>query len=121
MASSQEFVRFVCARLNRAGTIEFVNLFGDYGLYCDGKSIGLIRDDCLYLKPTEPGKRLLGRFLEEVVLTEGGKPYYRIDYLDDEDELVELVRATWSALPESRSRKRRQQTAEPVCDPSDSH
>lgn len=108
MASSQDFVQFVCDRLKRAGRIEAVKLFGDYGIYCDEKSIGLIHEDCLYLKPTEPGKRLLGRFLEEVVLSEGGKPYYRIDYLDDEDELEELVRATWMALPKGRARRRKE-------------
>ncbi len=107
MASSQEFVHFVCTRLSRAGQIEAVNLFGDYGIYCDGKSIGLIRDDHFYLKPTEPGKKLLGRFLEEEILSEGGRPYYRIDYLDDEDELVELVRASWTALPEAGPRRRK--------------
>ena len=107
MASSQEFVELVCSRLRGAGEIEAVKLFGDYGIYCDGKSIGLIHDDCFYLKPTEPGKELLGRFLEEAVPLEGGKIYYQIDYLDDVDELVELVRATWEALPEGKPRRRK--------------
>lgn len=53
----------MCTQLERAGTIEAVKLFGDYGVYCDGKVIGLICDDCFYLKPTEPGRKLLGRFL----------------------------------------------------------
>ncbi len=109
MASSREFVDFVCTQLERAGTIEAVKLFGDYGVYCDGKVIGLICDDCFYLKPTEPGRKLLGRFLEEAVPYEGGRSYYRIDYLDDADELAELVRATWAVLPEARPRRRKLQ------------
>ena len=34
-------------------------MFGDYGIYCDGKVFGLICDDKFFLKPTETIRPLL--------------------------------------------------------------
>ncbi|HHS82096.1 MAG TPA: competence protein TfoX, partial [Devosia sp.] len=42
MASSQEFVDFVVEQMGGAGTISARKMFGEYGVYCDGKLIGLV-------------------------------------------------------------------------------
>ena len=108
MPSRKEFVDFVCQQISGAGKIELANLFGDYGVYCDGKSVGMICNNAFYLRPTDAGRRLLGKFLEEEVPMEGGKTYFRIDYLDDAEELVELLQATRDAVPAGKPRHRHQ-------------
>ena len=37
MASSLSYVEFLMEQLSGAGTITFRRMFGEYGLYCDGK------------------------------------------------------------------------------------
>ena len=58
MASSLEFVQYAADQLSDAGTISYRKMFGEYGLYCDGKFFGCICDDQFFVKMTEAGKRL---------------------------------------------------------------
>ena len=37
MASKIEFVEFVVDQMKEAGTITYRKMFGEYGIYCDGK------------------------------------------------------------------------------------
>ena len=42
MASSEEFVCYVCGQLADAGKITCKRMFGEYGLWCDGKFFATI-------------------------------------------------------------------------------
>ncbi len=53
MASNTDFVQYIADQCSGAGEIMVKKMFGDYGIYCDGKIFGLICDDCFYLKPTD--------------------------------------------------------------------
>ncbi|MDY3617908.1 TfoX/Sxy family protein [Agathobaculum sp.] len=105
MASTLEFVQYVCDQLSEAGTITFKRMFGEFGLYCDGKFFATVEDDQLCLKMTEAGKELLG---EPVVIEpHEGAHYFYIENLDDRTFLGRLVRATCGALPARKPRKRK--------------
>ena len=56
MASSIDFVQYIADQCSGAADITARKMFGDYGLYCDGKIVGLICDDRLYVKPTEAAR-----------------------------------------------------------------
>ena len=99
MASNTDFVQYVIDQCAGAGEITVKKMFGDYGFYCDGKIIGLICDDCLYLKPTEAGRSLL-RTVELRPPYDGAKDYFLIADVDDSDYLITLVRETCRALAE---------------------
>ena len=43
MASKIEFVEFMADQLKDAGTITYKKMFGEYGIYCDGKIFALMR------------------------------------------------------------------------------
>ncbi len=79
-------------------------MFGDYGIYCDGKIFGLISDNGFYVKPTEAGRRMLRR-LDLRPPYEGAKPYFYIEDVDDWDYLSSLVRETCKELPEPKKKK----------------
>ena len=85
MASSKDFVQFVAEQCGGAGEITARKMFGDYGIYCDGKIFGLICDDPPY---------------------DGAKDYFYIADVDDRDSLSMLVRETCKALPASKPKKR---------------
>lgn len=59
MASNADFVQYIADQCGGAGEIVTKKMFGDYGIYCNGKIFGLICDDRFYLKPTEAVRSLL--------------------------------------------------------------
>lgn len=106
MSSNADFVQYIADQCSGAGEIITKKMFGDYGIYCDGKIFGLICDDRFYLKPTDAVRPML----REVVLRppyDGAKDYFYITDVDDRDYLSGLVKETCKALPEPRPKKRK--------------
>jgi TfoX/Sxy family transcriptional regulator of competence genes len=102
MASNSDFVQYIADQCSGAGEIVAKKMFGDYGIYCNGKIFGLICDDCFYLKPTEVVRPLL-RVVDMRPPYEGAKDYFYIADVDDRDYLTTIVRETCKALPEPKS------------------
>lgn len=105
MASNTDFVQYIVDQCSDAGEIVAKKMFGDYGIYCDGKIFGLICDDCFYVKLTEAGRALL-KTVDMRPPYEGAKDYFYIADVDDRDYLSTLVRETCKALPAPKVRKR---------------
>ena len=105
MASNIDFVQYITDQCAGAGEITAKIMFGDYGIYCNGKIFGLICDDRFYLKPTETVRPLL-RVVEMRPPYDGAKDYYFIADVDDHDYLSLLVRETCKVLPEPKPRKK---------------
>ena len=107
MASAQSTVDFLLDQMAEAGAVSARKMFGEYGLYCDGKMVGLICDDQLYLKPTAARRALVGAVTEGTPYP-GAKPQLLIagDRWDDPHWLSALVRATAAALPLPARRRR---------------
>ena len=106
MAYSREFVDYVVEQLSGAGEIRYRAMFGEYGLYLDGKFFAMVCDNQLLFKDTEAGRRAA----PELALAEpypGAKPCLAADNLDDREKLTRLARATCDALPLPKPRKRR--------------
>lgn len=106
MASRPEFVQYVTDQLREAGEITYKKMFGEYGLYCDGKIIGLICSDQFFLKMTEAGKAVCPD-LEEAPPYHGAKPYFLIEDIDNRMLLTELVRETYLELPVPKPKKKK--------------
>ena len=49
MSSSQEFVQYAADQCSGAGRITYRKMFGEYGMYCDGKIFALICDDQFFI------------------------------------------------------------------------
>jgi TfoX/Sxy family transcriptional regulator of competence genes len=79
-------------------------MFGDYGIYCNGKIIGLICDNRFFLKPTENVHHLL-RKEDMCPPYEGAKEYFHIEDVDDHEYLSMLVRETYKMLPDPKLKK----------------
>ncbi len=105
MASSQEFVDFVCDQLRGVGAVSSRKMFGEYAIYVGNKVVALVCDDRLFLKPTAAGRALIGTPAEAPPYP-GAKPYFVVDdYLDDPDFLARLVLATEAEVPEPKPKK----------------
>lgn len=106
MASRPEYAEYVADQMRDAGNITYRKMFGEYGVYCDGKIFALICDDQLYLKITEAGRAVCPD-LEEAPPYEGAKPYFLIEEVDDREFLTRLVAETCRELPEPKPKKRK--------------
>ena len=107
MASDQNFVDFVLDQINNAGDIVAKKMFGEYGLYADGKLFGLICDNKLFIKPTLSGREFIGNVVEAPPY-EGAKPSFLIeDKVEDADWLSELIRITLKELPAPKPEKQK--------------
>ncbi len=104
MASNSDFVQYIADQCSGAGEITVKKMFGDYGIYCDGKIFGLICDDCFYLKPTEEVRPLM-RVVDMRPPYEGAKNYFYIADVDAHDYLSLLGRETCKGLREPKPKK----------------
>jgi DNA transformation protein len=106
VSSQQKTVDYILEQAAGAGTVTAKKMFGEYGMYCDGKIIALICDDQLFIKPTAAGRGYLGEVTDGEPFP-GAKPYFLIegDRWDDADWLAGLVKATADDLPLPKPKK----------------
>lgn len=113
MASSPDVVEYICFQLRHAGDISFKKMFGEYGVYCDRKFFGLVCDNQLFVKITEPGLNMLPE-QEQGCPYPGARPHFLMTELDDDQALSSLVRETCSVLaaPDVLSGKKKKASGE---------
>ena len=106
MASTKEFMDYVTDQLSDIN-ITTKRMFGEYGVYYNGKIFGLVCDDQLFVKVTEVGKSLSP---EPVYAPpyKGAKDYLLIDNLEDRNFLRELIVKTCDELPMPKPKKKKQ-------------
>ncbi|MBQ7254025.1 MAG: TfoX/Sxy family protein [Bacteroidales bacterium] len=104
MASNTDFVQYIVDQCSGAGDIAVKKMMGDYCIYCNGILFGLICDNNLFVKVTEPGRAVLR---EEILRPPypGAREYFYITDVDDSDYLEKLVRVTLPALADPRAKK----------------
>lgn len=101
MASDLSFVEYVIEQASGAGKITCKKMFGDYGIYCNDKIVGVICDNILYIKKTQAGTATCPK-LEEGSPYDGAKPHFVFDDVDDRETLARFIRATCDELPVSK-------------------
>jgi TfoX/Sxy family transcriptional regulator of competence genes len=106
MASKQSTVDVIVQRIAAAGVIHAKKMFGEYGIYCDGKIVALVCDDQLFVKPTEAGSEFIGDTVESCPYP-GAKPYFLIaqDKWDDRKWMARLIKVSAAELPLPKPKK----------------
>lgn len=100
MATSQSTIEYILEQMAEAGVVTAKKMFGEYGLYCDGKIVALVCEDQLFVKPTKGGRAFIGE-CEERPPYKGAKPYLYIsgEDWDDHEWLSSLIKISASELP----------------------
>ncbi len=105
MASDKDQLRFVMDQIGKAGMVTAKSMFGEYGIYCDGKIVALFCDNQLFVKPTEEGRSYIQNPVEAPPYP-GAKPYFLIEEkIEDREWVSELIRLTAEALPLPMNKK----------------
>ena len=112
MASDREFVTFVCEQLRGAGEISSLRMFGEAAIYLEGKVVGLVCDNQLFLKATEPGRAKIGSPVEAPPFP-GASNWFLMTDLDDPEFLADLARTTAEALPAPKIKTKKTRRSKP--------
>lgn len=105
MATDAATVEFLLGQMAGAGPVTARKMFGEYGLYLDGKMVASVNDDRLFLKDLAPVRALLAA-PELAPPYPGAKPQLVIEAeVDDPEALAALIRAAWAALPVPKPKK----------------
>ena len=100
-----EFNEFVREIFSAAGDIVIRSMMGGYLIYFNGKLIGDICDNELFLKRTPTSDRLLADS-ELRYPYEGSKTLMHVfDKFEDSDLIAELLGGMYAELPENKPKK----------------
>ncbi len=78
MATAKETVSFILEKLGNPSRFSTRAMFGEYALYADGKVVGLICDNQLYVKIL-PESSDLEKVCEKDSAYPGSKPFYLVE------------------------------------------
>ena len=100
-----EFNEYVRDRFSEFGDIVIKSMMGGYLVYYNGKLIGDICDNEMFLKRTPTSDRLLAES-ELRYPYEGSKTLMHVfDRFEDTDLIAELMEGMYAELPEKKSKK----------------
>lgn len=111
MATQRRTIDCLLEQAAGAGALAAKPVFGEYGVYVDGKWVGSVCDDRLFVKPT-PSGRAHAEPVSDAPRCTGAKPQMLIepDRWDDAEWLGKLLRLTTAELLKPKSRKPRRDT-----------
>ena len=95
MATTKDYIEYVCERLHGAGGLRYRKMFGEYMVYINDKPVLLVCDNTVFVKIAERG-----------LPYEGAKEHYILD-IDDTDlaRQVVAVLETVTPLPKPKKKK----------------
>ena len=105
MASSSEYIAFVCEQIEGTGAVRSRKMFGDYMIYVNDKPVLLVCDNTAYVKKLPAVAGLL-QDAECGVPYDGAKEHYILDIENRElsREVVTALEAV-TPLPKKKGKK----------------
>lgn len=101
MASSQEYIDYVCAQLEGAGILRCRRMMGEGVVYVDEKCVILVCDNICYVKKVPELEPLMAD-AECGCPFEGAKEHYILD-IDHRNHAVMVARVLAEVLPYPKS------------------
>lgn len=104
MATSKEFHDYIVENLQKAGEISTRKMMGEYCVYYQGKLIGDIYDNTLFLKPTEAVLRLMPE-AERAYPYDGSRTLMAVvDDVENTKLMTEVLQEMYMELPEPKKK-----------------
>lgn len=110
MATSPDFIEYVCEQISGAGAIRYKKMFGEYMVYVEEKPILLVCDNTVYVK-------ILDCIRDKMKEAQKGFPYdrakehYILD-IDNREFSQEIIALLLPYIPIPKPRKKKQRTIE---------
>lgn len=102
MATTQDFIEFVCDQIRGSGMIRYRKMFGEYMVYVNDKPILLVCDNTVYVKQLDAVSSLM-KHADTAVPYAGAKEHYILD-IENRTLAVKIVEILEpiTALPKSK-------------------
>jgi TfoX/Sxy family transcriptional regulator of competence genes len=104
MATTLDYVKYVCEQIKNSGAVRFKKMFGDYMVYVNEKPILLVCDNTVFVKIL-PCVDTLMASAEKGFPYEGAKEHYVLD-IDNAELACEIVAALLPVTPPPKPRKK---------------
>ena len=106
MATQKETMEFILDKLRDRGRFTARAMFGEYALYADGKVVGLVCDDLLYVKVV-PASEALESQCEKGHPFPGARPHYVVEesQLSTVHELPQILSEIGRTRPVKKAKK----------------
>ena len=103
MATTQDFIEFVCERIGGGYAVRYRKMFGEYMVYVNDKPVLLVCDNCVYVKKLPQLDELM-QGAECGLPYEGTKEHYILDM--ENDSLVgEVIAVLEKVTPLPKKKK----------------
>ena len=105
MATTKDYIEYVCERLHGAGGLRYRKMFGEYMVYVNDKPVLLVCDNTVFVKIVPELDALMagaGRGLPY----EGAKEHYILD-IDDADLARQVVAVLEAVTPLPKPKKKK--------------
>lgn len=107
MATSAEFVEFVASQIGLGDRMACKKMFGEFGLYVDGRLIALVCDNSLFIKPSRASSERTPALPAQAPYPDAKDYVLADELLDDPDALRQLIIATARLMPPPKPPKPR--------------
>jgi TfoX/Sxy family transcriptional regulator of competence genes len=105
MATTSDFIAYVCDQIADRGAVRSKKMFGEYMVYVNNKPLLLVCDNCVYVKPRPELAQLLAG-ADMGAPYSGAKPHYIAD-ADDRELLRAVVDILEPITPVPTPRKKK--------------
>ena len=100
MATTKDYIEYVCERLHGAGGLRYRKMFGEYMVYVNDKPVLLVCDNTVFVKIV-PELAALMADAEHGLPYEGAKEHYILDIARQVVAVLETV----TPLPKPKKKK----------------
>ena len=105
MATSKDYIEFVCEQLEGIESVTCRKMFGEYMVYVNGKPLLLVCDNAVMVKKA-PELAALMQDAPDAVPYEGAKPHYLLD-IENRELVCEAIAILEPITPLPRKRTKR--------------
>lgn len=105
MATTLDYINYVCEQLDGIGEIRYRKMFGEYMVYLNDKPVVTVCDDTAFVKKLECIKELMQN-AQCGFPYDGAKEHYILD-IDNSDFSKEVVLKIEEVTPLPKSRKKK--------------
>lgn len=105
MATSQDYIEFVCGQIKGDYSVRYKKMFGEYMVYANDKPILLVCDNCVYVKILNELSDLMSD-ADRGIPYDGAKEHYILDIENSElvRDVIEILERI-TPLPKPRKKK----------------
>lgn len=105
MATTQEYIEYVCEQIRGIGQVRYRKMFGEYMVYVNDKPVLTVCDNTVFVKKLEIIQEMMQN-AECGFPYKGAKEHYVLD-IDNHDFCLEVVKKVEEVTPLPKPKKKK--------------